>query len=610
MEVPPDKWERVKELFEAALEKPSEQRPQYLADACEDADLCAEVARLLANLKDAGSFLNKPVLTDLDLLTTKIDDGFLTPNQVLGGRFKLIRFIARGGMGEVYEAEDQELHESVALKLVRPELLLDPDARQRLRREVHLAKKVTHPNVCRTFDLFRHHDTNDPVNDLIFVSMELLIGETLSQYIRCHGRFTPTEALPLLTQIAGGMSAAHNVGVIHRDFKPGNIILVPQHAGRLRAVITDFGLALRSSGDATTVTIDANTSHGMAGTPAYMAPEQIEGCEVTSATDIYAFGLVIYEMMTGSRPFASETPIAAALKRLHESPPSPRSIIPDLDRIWESAILRCLMRDPTKRFISVDELVEALKGTSIVPLPTDEYTDFELTKLHTESGGGGATTRTASEAPPRPIWSRWPMPIGASIIAVGLALGWWLFPYHKAHALKDKDTIVLADFTNTTGDPVFDGTLRQGLAIQLEQSSFLSLISEQKTQQTLKMMGQPQDAKLTPEIAREVCQRTGSTAVVNGSISNLGSHYILGLKSLSCLDGSILAEKQLTANSKENVLNVLSDAAANLRGDLGESLRTVYKNDVPLEQATTPSLQALQAYSMGRDEHLEDKGFP
>jgi serine/threonine protein kinase/tetratricopeptide (TPR) repeat protein len=359
MEMTPEKWQRVKVLFEAALDRPSEARLQYLADACSDDDLRAEVARLLTNLEDAGSFLNNPALTGLDLLTTRTEDGFLPAGRVLADRFKLTRFLARGGMGEVYEAQDLELQEHVALKLVRPELLSDSHAMQRFKREVHLAKKVTHPNVCRTFDLFRHHDVNDDAaRDLIFVSMELLAGETLSQYLRRRGRLSPAEALPLTTQIAGGMEAAHKVGVIHRDFKPGNIILAPEGTASLRAVITDFGLALRSGGDGTTVEMSA--SHGIVGTPAYMAPEQIEGREVTAATDIYAFGLVLHEMLTGSLPFASETPLGKAARRLHESIPSPRTIVPDFDPTWEGVILRCLERDPDKRFASISELLPAL----------------------------------------------------------------------------------------------------------------------------------------------------------------------------------------------------------------------------------------------------------
>jgi eukaryotic-like serine/threonine-protein kinase len=195
---------------------------------------------------------------------------------------------------------------------------------------------------------------------------------------------------------------------------------------------------------------------------------------------------------------------------------------------------------------------------------------------------------------------------GAIIVVVGLAVGGWLFFTRKAHALTDKDTIVLADFTNTTGDSVFDGTLRQGLSVQLEQSPFLSIISDQQIQQTLKLMDQKPDAKLTPDIAREICQRTASAAVLDGSIASLGSQYVLGLKAVNCRTGDALVEEQATARGKEQVLNVLGGVVAKLRAKLGESLSTVQKFDTPLEQATTPSLEALQAYSMGRGMMAED----
>jgi len=366
----PDKWERVKVLFEAALDRASEQRFEYLRDACEEDDVRAEVVRLLANVKAASKFFSTAASTRCTQTPAPALNSLPFPGRVLASRFKLIRFLARGGMGEVYEAEDQELQERVALKLVRPELLVDPSSLQRFKREVHLAKTVTHPNVCRTFDLFRHHDVSgNSTDDVIFVSMELLDGETLSQCLRRNGRLNPSEALPLISQIAAGMSAAHSAGIVHRDFKPGNIMLVPQGTAPPRAVITDFGLALRSGGDATTLGKDITSTQGVVGTPAYMAPEQIEGKEVTTSADVYAFGLVLYEMLTGSLPFSSQTPLAMAARRINEPVPPPRSIIPDLDAKWESVILRCLEREPAKRFSSTNEVIEVLTGAELATSP-------------------------------------------------------------------------------------------------------------------------------------------------------------------------------------------------------------------------------------------------
>jgi len=429
MEMTPDRWEKVKVLFEAALERPSEQRLQYLKDACEGDDLRAEVVRLLANPEDAGSFLSKLTSGGLNLPTAPTENGFLSAGQVLASRFKLVRFLGRGGMGEVYEAEDQELQERVALKLVLPERLLDPRNLQRFKREVHLAKNVTHPNVCRTFDLFRHHDEHgNSAHDIIFVSMELLPGETLSQYLRRRGHLIPAEALPLITQIAGGMSAAHSAGIVHRDFKPGNIILLPQGTASLRAVITDFGLALRSGADATTINTDITDSHGIVGTPAYMAPEQIEGGQVTAAADVYAFGLIIYEMLTGSLPFISETPIAMAFRRVHEPPPSPRSIIPDLKPNWEAVILRCLERDPTKRFASTSEAAQVLSGSVLAPEPAS-----------------GINLRVLFRQSKRP-WVA--IPILLSLLVLVSLSAWWIRHSSRVRWARDQAVPQIAQLIN------------------------------------------------------------------------------------------------------------------------------------------------------------------
>ena len=404
----PDKWEKIKTLFEAALEKPSEQRLQYLEAVSTEEDLRAEVARLLTEYADAGSFLSKRGPGEFELETAH-GSGCYQAGQVLAGRFKLFRFLARGGMGEVYEAEDQELQQRVAVKLVRRELLLDRSSMQRFRREIHLAKTVTHTNICRTFDLFRHREANsESTDDFVFVSMELLEGETLSQRIRRGGRLTTAEALPLVTQIAAGMSAAHAVGIIHRDFKPSNVVLVPQDGRPLRAVITDFGLALRSHGDTTAVATDITGSGKVVGTPAYMAPEQIEGRKLTPATDIYAFGLVLYEIVTGTQPFSGETPVAMAIRRIRERPPSPRSVVPDLDPEWEAVILRCLERDPPKRFDSATDVIKTLTQ----PTATAEFTSGTTLKALLQRGKqpSGRFTRPA-----------WPADASKPVRMVGLS---------------------------------------------------------------------------------------------------------------------------------------------------------------------------------------------
>jgi serine/threonine protein kinase/tetratricopeptide (TPR) repeat protein len=285
------------------------------------------------------------------------------PNDVAAGRFRILRFLARGGMGEVYEAEDLELRERVALKTVRLEMARDERAVERFRREIQLARKVTHPNVCRTFDVFRHVETskNGPTTETLAISMEFLAGETLEQRIRRTGRMSTAEALPIIVQMTAGLRAAHQVGVVHRDFKSSNIILVAaeDYPGHVRAVITDFGLA-RS--DAALSGQSLTNSSDIVGTPAYMAPEQLQGGEITPATDIYALGVVMFQMVTGTLPFVGDTALATAFKRLSEPAPSPRSIVRELDPKWDLGILRCLEREPANRFGGVQDIVPNLTG--------------------------------------------------------------------------------------------------------------------------------------------------------------------------------------------------------------------------------------------------------
>jgi eukaryotic-like serine/threonine-protein kinase len=358
MPTAPENWETIKQLFEAALEQNTDQRSSFLRNHCPDATICAEVERLLAEHELAGTFLSKPPLDAFadDAVTTSDRFG---EGQLLAGRFRVVGFIASGGMGSVYEAEDQELRERVALKTIRPEILVQPNAITRFRREVHLARQVTHPHVCRIFDLFRHKSEDGRVPDTVFVSMELLHGPHLGKRLKDSGPMTRDEALPLIRQMGSALAAAHAVGIVHRDFKPGNVVLVGE-SGRCRAVVTDFGLALRSGGIGESRSI--STGQGLVGTLAYMSPEQIEGRPATAASDIYAFGLVIYEMVTGNRPFQGDSPISSAMKRLSQAPIPPRKFNSGIGPVWESVILRCLERDATKRFAQADDVAGMLAG--------------------------------------------------------------------------------------------------------------------------------------------------------------------------------------------------------------------------------------------------------
>jgi serine/threonine protein kinase len=394
----PQNWDTIKGLFAAALELDPADRPEFLLKNSHDLLVRAEVERLLAEHEQAGSFLSAPALGNCNPEAEPQNRRFQS-GELLAGRFKIVRFIAAGGMGEVYEAEDLELREHVAVKTILPGILREPTAASRFKREIHLARRVTHPNVCRIFDLFRHApDQGD--EETLFVSMELLNGKTLAEQLETNGRITMQEALPLVTQMASALSAAHDVGIVHRDFKPGNVVLVPakQETQNVRVVVTDFGLASRSLSsvvDFSTTTL--TTENDLSGTPAYMAPEQIEGHPATPASDIYALGLVIYEMVTGQRPFHGDNPRSAALKRLSVAPPPPRVLVPELTSVWERVILRCLEREPAKRFteahdVSVALTVESSAGNSATP--------EERSSVTKESPGIEQQTRVLEAAAP------------------------------------------------------------------------------------------------------------------------------------------------------------------------------------------------------------------
>jgi eukaryotic-like serine/threonine-protein kinase len=362
----PARWRQISLVLYEALQREKHERAAFLTAACAgDPALRQEIDSLLEHEDSASHFLSHPPIEVPQTAATTDDgrgSGLFQPGERVADRFKIIRLIGRGGMGVVYEAEDLELGGHVAIKTIRPEAARDPRAAERFRQEVYLARKVTHPHVCRIFDLY-HHGVGSQRSEVTFVSMELLPGETLAERLRRTGRMLPAEALPLVSQMASGLAAAHDAGIIHRDLKPGNIVLVPVrgNTGGVRAVVTDFGLARVNASDAS-MALSVTGVGEIVGTPEYMAPEQLTGGEITAATDLYALGVVMFEMVTGRLPFRGDSPLATAMKRLDEPPPSPRALVPDLEAHWETSILKCLERRPTDRLSSARALTALLGG--------------------------------------------------------------------------------------------------------------------------------------------------------------------------------------------------------------------------------------------------------
>jgi eukaryotic-like serine/threonine-protein kinase len=610
----PEQWRKIHELFEAALERPADERAAFLSLACAgDEETQRRVEAMLAADARDDLLMDRPAYQAASALATSMpgaDDSQSFSGEMIGV-YRLMRELGHGGMGTVYLAYDTRLGRQAALKLLPSRLINNPERVRRLQREARAATALNHPNIITIYD-FGQENGRD------YIASEFVEGRTLRDYVGSPG-LTLNQILDVAIQVASALEAAHAAGIVHRDIKPENIMLRPD--GYVK--VLDFGLAKltdpESGGDeaktgALGLNSDFETRPGMVlGTVNYMSPEQARGQKVDGRSDLFSLGVVLYELITGHRPFGGET-WHHTLVAITDSEPTPidryaKGVFAALQQVMS----RVLAKDREKRYQTAPELLTDLEklqdqlasntrlqriGSRRAQKPTP------VTGAHsaaiTDEGTGHIMTGAASLF----IKLKRHKPAAAIAIIMIATATYFYFslgfsPSPGVPSLIGKDTILLADFVNTTGDEVFDGTLKQGMAVQLGQSPYLNIFPEERARETLRLMERSQDEKITREVGREICQRRGIKALLVGTIASLGRNYVITLEAISSQSGEAVARQQVEAEGKEQVLKALGRASTEMRKQLGESLASIQKFNAPIEQATTASLEAFKNYVVG-----------
>jgi serine/threonine protein kinase/tetratricopeptide (TPR) repeat protein len=577
-----DRWLRIEVIFQQAADLSAPERARFLTAACAGDDaMRREVESLLAHDQSQNDVLVAAISQAVSEESENRAAPDLVGKQI--GPYRILSLLGRGGMGTVYKARDSRLERDVAIKLL--DALTEGTLRVRFEREARAASALNHPNICSVYDVgeFEGHP---------FLVMELLEGQTLREYINTRPRDFG-QIVQLTTEVADALEAAHAKHIVHRDIKPANIFVTE----RGHAKLLDFGLAsrvARGAGSGETSTQRMLTGPGSAlGTIAYMSPEQARGEVVDARTDLWSLGVVLYEMVSGSRPFEGSTAAVVFDAILNKAPVPVRERNPEVPAELARIITRLLEKDRALRYQTAGEVraeLEAIRSSTVAAQNVKRSGDRESALSRKRVVG----------------WLRYAV---ASVVLATIALGGFLWHRSQAKPLTDQDILVLADFTNTTGDSVFDGTLREALAIRLEESPFLKVMSDEELRQDLRLMGRSPDQHITNDIAREVCIREADKAMISGSIARLGSAYAITLQATNCQSGDVLARGQVQAEDKEHVLQAVRTAGGEIRVKLGESLSSIQRLDRPYMQVTTPSLDAFQAFTQGMEQAVHGS-FP
>jgi len=603
------RWEMIREVFDAALELPSSEREAFIREASQqDAEAYAELKNLLHADEEAGEFLESPLLAAGAFQKLSVTELPLVSGEVLCQRFRILRAVGEGGMGYVFEAWDMELRRSVALKAIRPEVASHPESLKRFRQEVSLALRITHPNVCRTFDIERETRVVDTTTgrsrEIVFLTMEFLQGETLAERLSRTGPLPLDHALHIARQIADALTCAHQLGIYHRDIKPANVMLVPATQSQAspassefpRTVITDFGLArqeaiLRSDG------LSGASSSGIPlGTFAYMAPEQLECAETSAATDIYAFGLVLYEMVTGKRAFSSSNPLSGIKQRLTGPAPSPQSVIPDLPETWCRAIESCLRLNPAERLQNAADVIAILDGNKVSLPPRGE-------KIVSHA----PLTRRLARAP----WSFRRRVSALAMISVAIVslsfAGLRLYQSKADSKVTPGALVYLTPVKNQTGEKAYDN-LTELIQAGLTQSAQINLLDQGRVGDILQQMTKSPDTVITEPIAREIALRAGAPRVVFATVTGTNGSYKLIIdiqqpdasgifyirrEQTTTFPWHISGSTASTDTIPAELLTAVRDTSDWIRKQVGESANDIARLDTPPEDVTTGSWEAL-----------------